>query len=109
MKRLIIIIIALGLLASVFPGCAAEKQPPAYPKTLVDDLGRNVAITEKPARIISLYPCFTETLFALGVGEKVVGVTKSCDYPPEALLKEKVGGEITVSAPSPSKKALHIG
>ena len=95
MKRLILILVALGLLASVFPGCAAEKQPPAYPRIIVDDLGRNVTIPEKPTRIISLYPSFTETLFALGAGEKVVGVTKYCDYPPEASQKEQVGGVTT--------------
>lgn len=67
-----------------------------YPRTIADDLGRNVTIPEKPARIISLYPSFTETLFALGLGEKVVGVTTFCDYPPEALHKEKVGGVTTV-------------
>jgi iron complex transport system substrate-binding protein len=96
MRRLIITLISLSLLASVFPGCAAEKQPPAYPRIIVDDLGRNVTIPEKPARIISLYPSFTETLFALGAGEKVVGVTKYCDYPPEASQKEQVGGVTTV-------------
>jgi iron complex transport system substrate-binding protein len=96
MRRLIITLIALGLLVSVFPGCAAEKQPPAYPRIIVDDLGRNVTIPEKPARIISLYPSFTETLFALGAGEKVVGVTKYCDYPPEASHKDQVGGVTTV-------------
>jgi len=45
-----------------------------------------------PARIVSLAPSVTETLFALGVGEKVVGVTEWCDYPPEARTKRKVGG-----------------
>ena len=95
MRRLIITLIALGLLSGVFPGCAAETQTPAYPRTIVDDLGRNLTIPEKPARIISLYPSFTETLFALGAGEKVVGVTKYCDYPPEAVQKENVGGVTT--------------
>jgi len=96
MKRQIIILMALCLLVSVLPSCVAERHPPTYPRTIVDDLGRNVTIPEKPARIICLYPSFTETLFALGVGEKVVGVTKFCDYPPEALQKEKVGGVTTV-------------
>ena len=36
-----------------------------------------------PSRIISLTPSLTETLFALGSGQRVVGVTDSCDYPPE--------------------------
>ncbi len=43
-------------------------------------------------RIISLAPSITETLFALGVGERVVGVTRYCDYPPQALSKPQVGG-----------------
>lgn len=96
MKRRNIILIALCLLVSVLPSCVAERHPPTYPRTIVDDLGRNVAIPGKPTRIICLYASFTETLFALGLGEKVVGVTKGCDYPPEALHKEQVGGAITV-------------
>jgi iron complex transport system substrate-binding protein len=95
MKRLIFTIILLGLLVSVFTGCTAAEQPPPYPRTIVDDLGRNVTILEKPARVISLYPSFTETLFAIGAGEKVAGVTQYCDYPPEASQKEKVGGVTT--------------
>jgi cobalamin transport system substrate-binding protein len=43
-------------------------------------------------RIISMAPSVTETLFALGLGDRVVGVTRYCDYPPEALEKAKVGG-----------------
>jgi len=59
--------------------------------TFVDDLGRQVTIERIPQRIVSLAPSNTEILFALGLGEKVVGVTDWCDYPPEALDKEKVG------------------
>ena len=36
-----------------------------------------------PARIVSLAPSVTETLFALGVGDRVVAVSDYCDYPPE--------------------------
>ena len=63
-----------------------------YPITLTDDLGREVTIGALPERIISLAPSNTEILFALGLADKVVGVTDFCDYPPEALEKEKVGG-----------------
>jgi iron complex transport system substrate-binding protein len=42
-------------------------------------------------RIVSLAPSVTETLFAVGAGERVVGVTSYCDYPPEARTKESVG------------------
>jgi iron complex transport system substrate-binding protein len=43
-------------------------------------------------RIISLAPSITETLFELGLGGNVVGVTRYCNYPPEARNKERVGG-----------------
>ncbi len=43
-------------------------------------------------RIVSLAPSITETLFALGIGERVVGVTRFCNYPPAAKAKESVGG-----------------
>ncbi len=45
-----------------------------------------------PQRIISTMPSITETLFALGLGDKVVGVTTLCNYPSEAKNKEKIGG-----------------
>ena len=42
-------------------------------------------------RIISLAPSVTEILFALGVGDRVVGVSTYCDYPPEATRIDRVG------------------
>lgn len=48
--------------------------------------------TGTPERIVSLAPSITETLFALGLGDRVVGVTKFCSYPPEVASIEKVGG-----------------
>ena len=45
----------------------------------------------QPARIVSLVPSVTETLFALGAGPEVVGVSQYCDYPPEAAKLPKVG------------------
>lgn len=44
-----------------------------------------------PERIVSLVPSLTENLFALGVGDKVVGVTSWCTYPPEAQERTVVG------------------
>jgi iron complex transport system substrate-binding protein len=45
-----------------------------------------------PRRVISLAPSVTETLFALGFGSKVVGVTTYCDYPDEVRKLPKIGG-----------------
>lgn len=67
------------------------KAGSAYPVTVVDSLGRSVTIEAEPQKIISLSPAITEILFAIGVGDKVVGVTDYCDYPAEALKKPKVG------------------
>lgn len=43
-------------------------------------------------RIVSMAPNITETLFALGLGDRVAGVTDFCKYPPEALTRPKTGG-----------------
>lgn len=59
---------------------------------ITDQLGRKVTLNGTPQRIISIAPANTEILFALGLGDKIVGVTDYCNYPPEALAKEKVGG-----------------
>ena len=48
--------------------------------------------TETPQRIISLVPAVTEILFAIGAGERVVGVTQYCDYQDEARTRVSVGG-----------------
>jgi iron complex transport system substrate-binding protein len=69
--------------------CTTPVQTPT--QYVVDDLGRLVAINGTPQRIISLAPSNTEILFALGLGDQVVGVTMYCDYPVEAQDKEKVG------------------
>lgn len=46
---------------------------------------------EPPRRIVSTAPSITEMLYALGLGDRVVGVTTYCHYPPEARLKPKIG------------------
>ncbi len=87
LKGLTICIILLSLLASMIAGC----QPQFQPGTHTDDMGRAVAIDQIPQRIVSFGPSITEILFALGLEEKVVGVSNYCDYPEAAKLKPKVG------------------
>lgn len=63
--------------------------------TVTDDLGRIVSISNAPQRIVSLSPSNTEILFALGLGDRVVGVTKYCSYPPEVeSLKDSGKAEV---------------
>jgi iron complex transport system substrate-binding protein len=50
-----------------------------------------VAFAAAPQRIVSTSPSITEMLYALGLGDRVVGVTTYCHYPPEAAKKTKVG------------------
>ncbi|MBT2556621.1 ABC transporter substrate-binding protein [Hymenobacter sp. ISL-91] len=56
--------------------------PPVFPPlTVTDQMGRQVAVPFPPRRIVSLVPSQTELLFDLGLGERVVGLTKFCVHP----------------------------
>lgn len=67
--------------SSAAPSAAAS----AFPLTLTDDEGTQVTIPAQPAKIVSLMPAVTETLFALGVGDKLVGKAQDVLlYPPQA-------------------------
>lgn len=72
--------IALFLCASLFIWLDSSWAAPPYPQ-----------------RIISMSPSITETLFALGVGDRVVGVTDFCSYPKEACTLPKIGGLLNPS------------
>ena len=87
LKRLGIFVVLLSLSVSMVAGCQPQFQPGTY----TDDMGRAVAIDQVPQRLVSHVPGITETLFALGLGEKVVGVSDYCDYPEAAGLKPSVG------------------
>jgi len=54
-------------------------------------LGPAILHADGPARIVSTSPSITETLFALGLGRRVVGVSTFCRYPPEVATLAKVG------------------
>jgi len=81
--------LAALLVAGLIPLSAQATE--AGPRTFFDDLDRKVILTHMPRRIVSLAPSITETLFAIGLGERVAGVTQYCDYPPEAQTRPKVG------------------
>lgn len=56
-----------------------------------DSMGRNVILSSVPMRIISLAPSITEIIYFLGLGERLVGVTRFSYFPKEAQKKPKVG------------------
>jgi iron complex transport system substrate-binding protein len=99
--------LALGLaLLLLLAGCARSSSAPAatppssatgagsaFPLTITDDDGEAVTIPTEPQRIITYAPSMTEILFALGVGDRIVGVAGAFDdYPAEAQGIEEVGG-----------------
>ena len=88
LKQFVIPIILLSLLIGMVGACQSSYQPGA----IVDDLGRQISLDKAPQRIVSHVPGITEMLFALGLDEKVVGVSDYCDYPEAAKLKPKIGG-----------------
>lgn len=88
-SRLLCILASLVMLAGAISGCAAGAKAPG---AVTDDLGRNVQIDTIPQRIISLSPSNTELVYALGLEDRLVGVTKFDNYPEAAQSKEKIGG-----------------
>jgi iron complex transport system substrate-binding protein len=58
---------------------------------LIAWLALAAALTAQPRRIVSTAPSITETLFALGLGNAVTGVSQHCHYPPEAAARPKIG------------------
>ena len=61
-------------------------------RDLKDELGRSVILPDNPHRVVCLAPSLTETVYALGQGAAVVGVTDFTDDPPDARRKPSVGG-----------------
>jgi iron complex transport system substrate-binding protein len=66
-------------------------------RDVVDEAGRTVRIPQPVQRIVSLAPSLTETIYALGLQDRLVGDTDYCDYPDDAQKKTKVGGAINPS------------
>lgn len=71
---------------SISPG----TRPDESRRTVHDDLGRQVTVPLKIERAISLAPSLTEMIFAVGAGDRLVGVTTYCNYPAEAQSIQKV-------------------
>ncbi|MFB3905468.1 MAG: ABC transporter substrate-binding protein [Acidobacteriota bacterium] len=84
MKRTSLIVVLTALVAIAGVVFALRSRPAAPAR-------------ESGRRIVSLAPNLTETLFALGAGDEVVGVTSYCNYPAEAQTREKVGDFINPS------------
>jgi cobalamin transport system substrate-binding protein len=90
-----------ALLSCAVPSHAQSASPlsstsPLY-REVIDETGRTVRIPQPVNRIISLAPSLTETVYALGLQDHLVGDTEYCDYPADAQKKTKVGDTINPS------------
>lgn len=102
MKKKIFVMLMILILIFSVASCSDETsqgKPKAgvYPMTFTDSSGKVIEFESEPQKIISLAPNCTETLFAIGAGDKVIGVSDWCNYPEEALALPKVGSTYGVN------------
>jgi iron complex transport system substrate-binding protein len=82
---------ALALAALAPAGLAGRTQD--APTVIADDLGRPFPLpAATPRRIVSMAPNVTEILFALGLGDRIAGATRFCDWPEAAKALPRIGG-----------------
>ena len=95
--------LAVLLLSVLLVGCQEAEEKGTVTEevkeyTVTDDVGKEVTFKEVPETIVSLQPSNTEILFALGVGDKIVGATEYDTYPEEALDIERVSDSMSFNA-----------
>ena len=69
-----------------------QAKATVYPLTVEDASGAELTFEQAPQRIVSTSSSETEILFALGLGDRIYGVSDYDNYPEEALSKPKIGG-----------------
>ncbi|NLM44033.1 MAG: cobalamin-binding protein [Clostridiales bacterium] len=96
LRKYALLIITIMLVVVISTSCGKKEdentslQKEEYIE-ITDLKGRKIILDKKPERIISLSPTNTEIVFALGAGDKLVGITSYCDYPEETKYIEKIG------------------
>jgi iron complex transport system substrate-binding protein len=79
----------------VIAAFTATAQATTYPLVIKDDLGRSVTIKAEPKRLVVMLPSHTETVFALGVGQRIVGRDDYSNYPALVATIPTMGGLYT--------------
>ncbi|WP_350342818.1 ABC transporter substrate-binding protein [Proteinivorax tanatarense] len=101
-KKLTTFILLMSMLGLLFMGgcqgagdkdedVSMEIESTEFPLTITDSYDNEVTLEEKPERIITVAPSITETIFALGQEDYLVGRTDFCDYPNEVGQIESIG------------------
>lgn len=70
---------------------------PSHANVFTDSLGRQITLKSAPLKIVSMAPNITEMLYFLGMGDRIVGVTRFSYFPPEARKKPKIGAYTSVN------------
>lgn len=78
----------------------ADKTQGVYPYSYTSKYGTILKLDKEPQRIVSLSPTYTEVIYALDKGDKLVGRTDFCDYPAKVSTVTSVG---SISNPSLEK------
>ena len=84
MRRVVTIVLLICLTVLAQAG-------PAQARMVTDEMGRKVEVPDQPKRIIGLIASLVETVYALGLGDRMVGATTWCDYPEAANKLPRVG------------------
>ena len=88
--RLSVLLVFLAF-SSILHAATQTTAPSSY-RQVTDEIGRSIRVPQSIHRVVSLAPSLTETVYALGVQDLLVGDTDYCDFPPDAQQKPKVGG-----------------
>jgi iron complex transport system substrate-binding protein len=92
MKVVLAMLFAMAATVSTRALQQGAEEKTGTSRVVIDETGRQITIPAQVNRIVTLAPNLTETVYALGLDDKLVGDTNLCDKPPAAKLKPHVGG-----------------
>jgi iron complex transport system substrate-binding protein len=104
-NRQVLNFIAVGALVSCVsettlaarPAIRQTNTPAAAGRVITDEVGRRVTVPAEVRRVVTLAPNLTETVYALGLEDRLAGDTNYCDTPPAAKTKPHVGETVNPS------------